>query len=207
MNSPQALPSSGRKRRGWIALAILGIPFALIAILMTGCFSLSLSRDAAALRQSVVENSTAEWEEQIEIGVGAIPLHLARLALRFIELEPEARTALQAVKSAEVGVYQLRRGDGQHDFGTILTAADQSMTERGWERLVAVMKRHDCVAIYVAKNVRSPANVRLSVLVVNKRQMVVVSGRADAERSLNWALHWSVSCLRPSSCSKITFDA
>lgn len=179
MKSPHARADAGPQRRGWLLLALILMPCALVTVLVTGCFSLSLSRDAAVLRQSVIENSAGSWDQQIEIGVGAIPFYVARFALQFVEIPPEARAALQSIKSAEVGVYQLHRNGTERHFGEILDAADAAMSERGWERMVAVASWHNCVAVYVAKNLKSSGNVRVHLVVMDGRQMVVASGKAN----------------------------
>src|SRR3989442_199481 len=147
-----------------IALAV-----ALVSVGLTGCFK--VSTDVGALRDSVMKAACAEREERIEIGVGPLTLNLARAGLAFVDLEPEARTALHAVRSAEVGVYKLRNERQQLNHAAMLSAADKTMAGRGWDRVVGVMNRRELVAVYVPAQVRSTRNVKVCLVTVNDEEL------------------------------------
>ena len=159
----------------------LGIAFvfALLSVGLTGCFK--VSSDVGALRDSVMKSAAAQWDEKIEIGVGPITLYLARAGLAFVDLDPEARTALHAVRGAEVGVYKMREGHEQLKRAVILSAADKAMARRGWDRIVGVMNQGEFVAIYVRHDVRSTRNVRVCLLTLSGEGMVVASARSNLE--------------------------
>ena len=159
MKAPDSLErSASPDMRPWAKLHI-ACAVVLVTICLTGCFK--VSTDVGALRDSVMKAAHADREERIEIGVGPLTLNLARAGLAFVDLEPEARTALHAVRSAEVGVYKLRNGRRQLNHAAMLRAADETMAGRGWDRAVAVMNRHELVAIYVPAKVRSTRNVKV----------------------------------------------
>jgi hypothetical protein len=161
--------------------ARLSLTFALglLSIGLTGCFR--VSTDVGALRDSVTKAAQAEREERIEIGVGPLTLNLARAGLAFVDLEPEARTALHAVRSAEVGVYKLRGERRQLNHAAMLSAADKTMAGRGWDRVVGVINRHELVAIYVPGNARSSRNMKVCLVTVNDRELIVASARSNLE--------------------------
>src|SRR6266536_1470060 len=115
--APSALIAEGI-RRPRIAVALA---FAFVSVGLTGCFR--VGNDVGALRDSVMKAAHAEREQRIEIGVGPLTLNLARAGLAFVDLEPEARTALQVVRSAEVGVYKLRSESQQLNLAAMLSAA------------------------------------------------------------------------------------
>ena len=140
-----------------------------------------MSSDVGALRDSVMKAARAQREERIEIGVGPLTLNLARAGLAFVDLEPEARTALHAVRSAEVGVYKLRSKREQLNHAAMLCAADETMAGRGWDRAVAVMNRHELVAIYVLAKVRSTRNVKVCLVTLNGHELIVASARSNLE--------------------------
>ena len=171
-----------RRPRIGIALAV-----ALVSIGLSGCFR--VSTDVGALRDSVMKAARAAREERIEIGVGPLTLNLARAGLAFVDLEPEARSALHAVRSAEVGVYKLRSGHQQLNLAAMLSAADKTMAGRGWDRVVGVMDRRELVAIYVPAQVRSTRNVRVCLLTVDGQELVVASARSNLEPLM--ALAWN----------------
>ena len=173
-------------KRLWAKLQI-ACAVGLVTSCLTGCFK--VSSDVGALRDCVMKVAPAEWEEEIEIGVGPLTLNLARAGLAFVALEPEARSALHAVRSAAVGVYKLRSGHQQPNLVAMLSAADKTMAGRGWDRVVGVMDRRELVAVYVPAQVRSTRNVKVCLVTVNGEELVVASARSNLEPLM--ALAWN----------------
>jgi len=161
------------------SMSHMAVALALLSVGLTGCFR--VSSDVGALRDSVMKSAAAEWDQQIEFGVGAITLNLARAGLAFVSLDPEARAALDAVRGAEVGIYKLRDGHGRLKHGALLSAADKAMAGRGWDRVVGVANRHELVAIYVPRDVRSARKVKVCLLTLNHEELVVASARSNLE--------------------------
>ena len=56
----------------------------------------------------------------MEIGVGALT-GLARTGLEFLDLDPQARSALNTVRGADVGVYWLRQRCKAQDLARMLS--------------------------------------------------------------------------------------
>jgi len=162
---------------------------ALLLVSMTGCFR--VSSDVGALRDSVIKSAGAQWDQQIEFGVGAMTLTAARAGLAFVDLDPEARATLQAARGAEVGVYKRRGAQGEFRGGTILRAADQAMTERGWDRIVGVTNGRELVAVYAPQAVRSTRNLKVCVLVLDPQELVVASARGNLEPLMEIAFNHS----------------
>jgi hypothetical protein len=162
---------------------------ALLCFCLTGC--LRVSSEAEALRNGIMQTAGAQWDKEIEIGVGALALNLVRAGLTFVDLDPEARAAVRTIRSAEVGVYKLRRSPNQLNQHALLTAADQAMTKRGWDRVVAVVNERELVAVYVPDNVRSARDVKVCLVTLNNREMVVVSARSNLEPLME------IACNRP----------
>lgn len=179
MKPPDSLEQpASLKKRLWGKLQIACV-VGLVTIGLTGCFR--VSSDVGALRDSVMKAAHAEREERIEIGVGPLTLNLARAGLSFVDLEPEARTVLHAVRSAEVGVYKLRNERQRLNHATMLSAADKTMAARGWDRVVGVLNRNELVAIYVPGNVRSTRNLKVCLVTVNGHELIVASARSNLE--------------------------
>ena len=151
----------------------------LLTLGLTGCFR--VSNDVGALRKSVMTSAGAEWDEKIEIGVGAITLNLARAGLAFVDLPPEARAALHAARGAEVGVYRLRDARKPLNRAALLSAADKAMAGRGWDRIVGVLDQRDLVAIYMPNDVRSVRDVKICLLTLSGEEMVIACARSNLE--------------------------
>src|SRR5688572_10914099 len=144
MNPSQTLPHRPHNRFLWIAGILLAcglLSLVLIASAVAG--HLGVSRDAGALRKSLMESADGDWHNRIEINVGAFTLNLARAALALVDLDSDVRAALRAVRGAEVGVYQRRNHAKHGNRGAMLLAADVTMAARGWDRMVGVVDRDE----------------------------------------------------------------
>jgi len=93
-------------------------------------------------------------------------------------IPPEARTAIGSLKQAECSVYEVH--DRRGSLSSILTEADRAMESRGCERLVGVIQRNQLVAVYVPRDMDSTRDIKASVLVLDRHQLVCVTARANA---------------------------
>ena len=89
------------------------MPLLLLVLLAAGvasCFR--LGSDARALRNELIKSSGVEWRQQIALNAGRLTLGAVRAGLSCakLKLDPEARAALQSLRTAGVGVYQLPSG-------------------------------------------------------------------------------------------------
>ena len=148
---------------------------AAVLISSTGCFR--VSSEVQALRDAVLES--VEADEKIELGVGFFTVRLARFGSQFLDLPPEAKTILDSVAGAECSVYELQ--GKMPDSATVLARADKSMAKRGFDRIIGVADRDDLIAVYVPRSSQSHRNIHISVLVLNREQLVCVKARGDLE--------------------------
>src|SRR5690606_5170347 len=135
----------------------------------------------------VLENIDGFWEERIEFSAGQLTFAAARLGSRFVELPPEARTILDSARGAEVSVWESSRG-GAMDGAAILKEADLKMTRNGWTRLVGVLDRDNLVAVYLPSDFDGTGSVMVSVMVVNRTQVVCAAARSKVEPLLELAM-------------------
>ena len=141
----------------------------------TGCFR--VSSETQALRDAALE--LVDADEKIELGVGFFTVRLARFGTQFIELPPEAKLIMESVDGAECSVYELQ--GKKPDSATVLARADKAMAKRGLDRIIGVADRDDLVAVYIPRSVQSHHNIHISVLVLNREQLVCVKARGDLE--------------------------
>ena len=172
-----------------LVLGLALIPFGLIVVALKSFVSVGgaggVGGDSRVLRNSVLQSSAVEWSPTIEVNVGGGTFGLARAGLAFLELPAEARAVLRAVRGAEVGVYQLVKGN--LDRADLLNSTDRDMSARGWERVVGVLSGRELVAVYMPGNLGSGRDVRLSVMVLDGEELVVVGARANLEPLLKLA--------------------
>ena len=160
--------------------------FGAVLLFMTGCFR--IDGDLQAMRNSVMNSVKPRCSEKIEIGVGPLTLGLAKGGLRFVDLDPEARVAVRAVKGAQVGVYEFTEKPNSAERARALTAADEVMSQRGWERAVCVLDRNETVAVYLPAEISSVNRLRVCVLVIDEREMVIAAARGNPEPLIELAL-------------------
>jgi hypothetical protein len=188
-------PKPARSRQWlWILLGttLAGVVVcAWLAFKVVGLFY--VSRDARALREGAMHSVAGEWNKEIEVSIGSWTVNLARAGLSFVDLPPEARTALKSLRGAEAGIYRLRQGGPAVNHAAMLSDADKAMVGRGWERLVGVLNRTEMVAIYVPSKISSARDVKVCVAVMDKQQLVIASARSNLEplvelaaRQPNW---------------------
>jgi hypothetical protein len=143
-----------------------------------------LSSETRALRSSVMESVPGKWNQQIAVNVGGWTLGLVRFGSSFFNLPPEAKAALQFLQGAEVGVYELQGSSPTLNYSRVLTAADQSMKKRGWERIVGVVQGRQLVAVYMPRALSGIKQMECRVVVLDEHDLVVVSARGNPESLL-----------------------
>jgi hypothetical protein len=174
-------------RRLWL-WGLLATPLLLLILLGAGVASFFyLESDVRALRNGLMKSSGVAWRQQIALNAGHLTLGAVRAGLLRARLDPLARAALQSVRSAEVGVYQLASEAQQPDRTAMLAAADAVMTTRGWERMVGVMDGHNLVAVYLPGKNISAHRLKCCVLVLDGKEMVLVSVQGNPEPLLTCA--------------------
>jgi hypothetical protein len=143
-----------------------------------------LSSETRALRASAMESVPGTWNKQVAVNVGGFTLDLVRFGSSFFRLPPEARAALQALQGGDVGVYQLQNSPRELNYSGVLSAADQSMKRRGWERIVGVVQGSQCVAVYIPHSLRPVKSIECCVMVLDEHDLVVASVRGNPESLL-----------------------
>lgn len=168
----------------WLGLCLLAVVVAAVLFVVN---LFILSRDARALRNAVAAATPAGMHERLELSLGGPLFGLVRGGLRFVpDVPAEARSAMQSLRGAEVGIYQLKNS-GTNARPAVFAAADTAMTKRGWEAVVRVLHGHDAVAVYVPSRLKPGQPMRAQVLVLKDQECVIASVRADLEPLLKLA--------------------
>lgn len=167
-----------RRQRSWLGWALVGIAIAVPSLVLFGIMSVfGLGADAAALREAVMASAPNAFHRQMELRLGWIPLTLVRQGLRLADLEPEARLALDSIRNVDVGVYGAGNAPGSLAPVDLLSAGDDGLRPRGWDRVVGVVQPGSVVGVYAQDNARDPEDLRLCVLVRHEDRLVVAAVR------------------------------
>jgi len=126
-----------------------------------------------------MQASGAEWRQQICLNVGSLTFGAVRGALAFLQLDPEARAAVQAVRGAEVGIYEITSDQGRPDCVAMLDAADRALNDHEWERVVGVLEGENLVCVYLPTEPLSSRRMKCCVVVFDGQHMVVVQATAN----------------------------
>lgn len=180
--APPVIRPPSSRRWLWMGLALVLIPLLTLGGLALGVASyFRLSSDTRALRSELMRASGAEWRQRIGLNVGSTTLGLVRAGLSCTQIKPEALAAFRAVRSFEVGIYELASRVDDPNRTALLAAADGVMNARGWERVVGVLDGRQMVGVYLPAELGSPRRVKACVVVLDDRQMVVVSAQGNLE--------------------------
>jgi hypothetical protein len=95
----------------------------------------------------------------------------------FIKIDPDVKLAVSAVHGVEFSVHELE--SSKPDAARILADADTRMFKRGWDRVVMVRDGAEAVAVYA--QITPGSDIKVSVLVLEGRQMVAVTGHGKLE--------------------------
>lgn len=181
MNAPQTTTPLPRRRSIWRWIA-LGLGLSVLIVALAVVNFLTLSRDAAALRQELFTSLNTSASPKVQINVGPGLMTLARVVVGMIdEVPPEARQALRAVRSASVGVYSLRQPVEASRRPGMILAADALMNRRHWSRVVGVADRDDTVLIYMPEKSPRFGPERICVAVCDGDQIVIVSAAVEPD--------------------------
>ena len=150
-----------------------------LTILVTGCGPKSACfKDV----KSAVFNGSEKLNTSVELNLGLFPIWLAGTVVGFVD-EPEAKEAgeyLDHVSRVELGVYEVQNSL-RGRFHEIADHVKDSMQENGFEPLVLVREKNECVGIYVPVEDKKLAR-ELFVVVLEKKEVVLVRVRGNFEK-------------------------
>jgi hypothetical protein len=176
MNTPDSISEKRRSRPVWRwVLAGAGLCFAAAVLVVYQLITLSF--DAAALRDKLASSLNEPVRTRVQLSVGPILCSTVRTGLSFVDkLPPEAKLAMSAVRKASVGVYALSRHATATEKARMFSSADAVMQKRGWTRVVGVNDADAMVLVYIPNGDISGSTERACVAVCNEEYLVVVSG-------------------------------
>ena len=194
---PPVISARPKRRYLWLWGLVAVPPLLLLCLALGIANGFRQTSDLRALRRDMESRAGVNWQRQISVHAGALTLDAMRLALRPVRMDAKARTGLEAVRGADVGVYHLSAGAAAPDRVALLSAADECMAGRGWDRVVAVLDKQAMVAVYMPRKMCSSQKLSCCVVVQHQCQLVLVSARVNPEALVELAL--SQPCFRNGS--------
>jgi hypothetical protein len=185
MNPANSTTSAPRWRaRHYIAVTLL-LALVMGVFVVWGFFR--LGSETETLRESLMSSTQEKWNKKIALHVGIFSTTLVRAGSLFFTIPSEPRAALDAVRGVEFGVYELAEEPVCLNSAAILAKADRAMAARGWDRAVGVAHENEVVALYVPRRGGGTRNVRCCLFVLERRNLVVLSAKANIEPLLQLA--------------------
>jgi hypothetical protein len=185
MQTEQPIPKRQGTGRTPRRFALYVIPLVLVALFLTCAIGIAgyfrLSSESRALRSSLMNSVAGQWHKKFAVHVGFLTMAVVRAGSQFFNIPKEPRAALDALRGAEVGVYNLEQGFSLPDYSAVFQTTDKAMTSRGWTRVVGVAKDSQFVAAYIPTKGLSAKKVACCVVVLHDRQLVIASARGNAE--------------------------
>lgn len=149
------------------------------------------SGDLQALRAAVRSPSAGAWRPELEVSLGRLPAWCARSALGWIDLPPEARAAVNAIRSAQVGIYR-RPATATSSESTsleMLRSMEKNLSERGWSPVATVREGDRTIAVLTrGESAESTAPLAACALVVEEARLIVVAGDFQLAPLLEWGI-------------------
>ncbi len=189
MNSnPESTPvaaAAPRRRFKWRYL-FLGVLAAGALLVVALVLSLLPGREVRAIRTAVASAHSAGVETKISFGLGRVALGLARFVGGFGPLDADAKLAMGAIRGADVSIQELREKLAPGERLNVLTATDEAMARKGWERVVGVVEGDahmgdEIIGIYAPRTLKSDDELSLALFVLEDRQLITVAARCRLE--------------------------
>jgi hypothetical protein len=169
------------RRRSILRVLVFVTIGCLVATALVAASAITLSREASALRHSMVSVDGLDAHLRVQGSVGPVLCTLVRFGLRWVDaVPPEAHEALAAVRGASVAVYELRQDVDAGQRAEVMEQAAATMQRRGWTRTVAVQDGDDNVLIFTAPARAKGNRIDVCVAVCSGRELVVVEARLRA---------------------------
>ncbi|HUG12812.1 MAG TPA: hypothetical protein VMM36_17480 [Opitutaceae bacterium] len=162
----------------WI-LAILGTICLLPVVIVAT--HIGLSSEARVLRDELKTATGSTWSTRVQLSSGPLLIPAARAVVSFCNVDEDARSALAAVRSASVGVYEIDEAGDSPGLGAGLASLDARLGRNGWERLITVIDNKENVVVYTKAGGNWDSKVRVCIGVVTGRELVVVSATVRPE--------------------------
>lgn len=156
----------------------------------------TLSREAAALRTSVLAQNELPARLQVQGSAGPVLLGMVRNGLKFIpDVPAEAHQALAAVRTLSCAVYRLDGDATSSQRAKLTQRALATMKGRGWERTICVQDTTDTVLVFTRPE-ENNRRVRVCVAVCSGGDLVIADATLDPER-LSGLIYQQLAANRP----------
>lgn len=177
--TPASSPGSPVRLWRWI---VIGFALCVCAVALEVYQFVTLTSDASALKSELTTMISEPVRTRVQVSVGPMLCGLVRFGSQWFEQIPdEARLAIRAVRSASVGVYDIRENNRRKGRANLFYAADEVMEKRGWTRVVGVNEPGNLVLVYVPLGASWGSSQRACVAVCNDEHLVIVSGTVAAQ--------------------------
>lgn len=194
-------PLRASPRRFWKAFTgvVLTLVLILVGLGALLAWAWRPSGDLRSLRAAVRSTAAGAWRPELELSVGRLPAWCARSALGWVELPPEARAAVNAVRSAAVGIYRRPATEATPATAPLemLRQVETTLKERGWSPVVTVREGDRTIAVLTrGESGDGESPLAACALVMEDARLILVAGdlqltpllELGIERGVRWDL-------------------
>lgn len=151
----------------------------LLGFTLTGC--IHVNRQFKDTRNAILSNVDAEFERDIEFGLGPVGLTLARAVVSIAadeEHADEARIALSSVSEVQVGVYKITGRNSNLSMSNF-NDVTENLKDAGWVPIVRSSQDGELNMVFVQDDYESLNNIYVIALDHDELAIVNVSGRLE----------------------------
>lgn len=188
MNTAETSPAP---RRHWLLRLLcwfLAITFGSLLVCLIGLASLwFLPSETAFLRDEFGRTEACStMKTRVQLNLGGVSTFALRSLACFVPasegMPKETRLALDSLRAASVGVYELGKPVDRPGGALELSSIDAGMSRRGWTRMTSVITPRETVLIYCPSQLAPDArDIELCVAVCSRRELVLVSATSRIE--------------------------
>jgi len=141
------------------------------------------------LRSEILESIDSPRNVEVQVNVPVWLTTLARVTGSIGDVPEEIQAGLDSIHSGNVGVYELAEIPDARARHQMLKIADEALlSSPGWSRIVTILQGEQLVAIYLPEaDIEPRRTTDIFVLVLDQRELVIVSARAHPKPILDFA--------------------
>ena len=162
----------------------LVISLFLIAVMLTGCFS--VNTNFKRIRNHLFENMDLQYDRDIEFAVGPAGLLLAGMVIRFSDADEMADDIVRQISRVQVGIYNNKPGNEFDGTFSSLSDLVDIMSDDDWECIVRSKNSHELTSVFI--KYEDDFLNQIFVVTLNEKELVLAEVNGDLAEMVQIAI-------------------